>query len=53
MPACKTESWWTEDDVARPQRCMDAYARLRAAGKNEISAVTEAYRTDGSCRGPE
>jgi len=31
---------------------MGAYAALRAAGKNEMSALVDAYRTDGTCRGP-
>jgi len=52
MPACKTDRWWMEDDVCCPQPCMDAYAALRAAGKNEMSALMDAYRTDGTCRGP-
>jgi hypothetical protein len=52
MPACKTDRWWAEDDVCCPQRCMDAYAEARAAGKNEMSALMDAYRADGTCRGP-
>jgi hypothetical protein len=48
MPPCKTDQWWTEEDVCCPQRCMDAYAAARAAGKNETSAMMATYRT-GTC----
>ncbi|MGZ6123861.1 MAG: hypothetical protein ACXWLR_02820, partial [Myxococcales bacterium] len=52
VPACKTDLWWTDDDVCCPQQCMDAYAAARAAGRNEMSALMAVYRTDGTCGGP-
>jgi len=53
MPACRTDQWWTEEDVCCPQQCMDAYAVARAAGKNQMTALQEVYRTDGTCGGGE
>ena len=53
MPACKTDQWWSEDDVCCPQQCMDAYAAARARGRNEIAATMGTYRTDGSCSSAE
>ena len=51
VPACQTDRWWTEEDVCCPQPCMDAYAAARSAGKNQMTAMREAYRENGTCGG--
>jgi hypothetical protein len=51
IPACKTDPWWTDEEVCCPQACMNAYAAARAAGKNQITAMQDAYRADGTCGG--
>jgi hypothetical protein len=53
VPPCKTDEWWTEDDVCCPQKCLDGYAAARAAGKNQMTAMMDTYRTDGTCGGAE
>ncbi len=49
MPACRTGEFWTEAEVCCPQRCMDAYAAARSAGRNEMSALIEVYREGAAC----
>lgn len=53
VPPCTTDQWWTEDDVCCPQKCLDGYAAARAAGKNQMAAMRDTYRTDGTCGGAE
>jgi hypothetical protein len=49
MPPCKTTQWWAEAEVCCPQACIDAYAAARSAGKNQISALMDAYGGSGAC----
>jgi hypothetical protein len=49
MPPCKTTQWWAEAEVCCPQACIDAYAAARSAGKNQITALMDAYGGSGAC----